>query len=365
MFRSACCFSVLVIGLFMGLVNAPSVQAQRHRRQRHEAAATPPPPQDAAAIASARAAYAEGQALFREGRFVESQARFEAAYAAVPNPIVLLSVAETQERQDNLAASVVTLERYLRERTDAPDRDAVQTRIAQLRSRPARVHVMTAPSGAAITVDGQSTGRVTPADIEMTPGDHAVSVSLSHYDTARQSITTTFGARQELHLTLNQTPARQTIAPPVEATPVTEPTQVEPGEPIDVQPTEDTTPLAPVTDETDASANEGSGNTAAWVFAGVGGAALVAGTVLGFMAMSAASDFDATPTTALADRGDRFALLADIAFATAGAAAVTSLILVATHDDEEPAASNTASVRVQVAPQLGRNQGGVMARISF
>ena len=49
----------------------------------------------------------------------------------------------------------------------------------------------------------------------------------------------------------------------------------------------------------------------------------------------------------------------------ARAAAVTSLILVATHDDEEPAASNTASVRVQVAPQLGRNQGGVMARISF
>lgn len=359
MLRWKCWWRVVVVGLLVSTVAVPTADAQ-HRRRRQVAPPTPPPAQNAAAIESARAAYNEGQALFRDGRFVESQARFEAAYAAVPNPIVLLSIAETQERQENFAASVLTLERYLRERADAPDRDSILTRIAQLRSRPARVHVMTAPSGAAIWVDGQSTGRVSPTDLEMTAGDHSVAAMLPRHDTARQQITTTFGARQELHLTLTPTPARQTVAPPIDTTPVTEPAEVEPAQPIEPDPTE----LAPVT-ETPGASDEGSGNTAAWVFAGVGGAALVTGTVLGFLAMSAASDFDAMPTTETADRGDRFALLADVAFATAGVAAVTALILVATHDDEEPASADAARVRVDVAPQLGRHQGGVTARVTF
>ncbi|MBK8170451.1 MAG: PEGA domain-containing protein [Sandaracinaceae bacterium] len=360
-------WGVVVGGLCLSLLLPSITEAQRRRRRQgrdaEQTTTAPAAPPNAAAVASARAAYGEGQSLFRENRFAEAQARFEAAYSAVPNPVVLLSIAETQERQDNLVASVVTLERYLRERADAPDREAVQLRITQMRARPARVHVMTSPAGATVWVDGQSTGRVSPTDLELTAGDHTVAALLSRHETARQSLTTTFGSRQEVHLTLNPTPTRGGVTPVLnpDGTDVLDGMEATP--PLNPDGTEPVAELPPVTEEP-----EGGGSTATWVFAGVGAAALVTGTVLGFLAMSAQSDFDAMPTTATADKGERFALFADVAFVTAGVCAVTALVFLATSgsDDEADAApETTARVRLQVAPVVGRNEGGLTARLTF
>lgn len=364
-------WGVIVAGLAFCLLLPANADAQ-HRRRRHggdatPTVATPPAPPNAAALASARAAYGEGQSLFRENRFAESQARFEAAYAAVPNPVVLLPIAETQERQENFAAAVVTLERYLRERTDAPDREAVQVRIAQMRSRPARVHVMTSPAGASISVDGQSTGRVSPADLEMTAGDHSVSVALAGYESARQSLTTTFGARQEVHLVMTATPTRGNALPPNGSE-----SDIFDGSNA-VTPPDATTEVGGADGSDTASADDaapesGGASPAVWAFAGVGGAALVTGTVLGFLAMSAQSDFDAMPTTATADRGERLSLFADVAFVTAGVCAITALVLLATggsDDEEADSAEATARVRMQLAPVVGRNEGGLAARVTF
>src|SRR5688572_6778415 len=50
--------------------------------------------------ARARELYTKGQQLFRQGDYAEAQRTFEEAYVAVPNPIVLLSVAECQVRSE-------------------------------------------------------------------------------------------------------------------------------------------------------------------------------------------------------------------------------------------------------------------------
>jgi hypothetical protein len=262
----------------------------------------------------ARDAYAAGQTQFRAGQYTEALVSFETAYREVPNPVVLLGVAECHERMNNWAQAVTTLERYLAERTDAPDRAAVEARITAARARPAILVVSSTPVGAAIAVDGNPTGRTTPAEVEVPPGDHTVILSLEGHDDASSSVTATFGTRHEVTGTLTARP--------------TEPAQLgseddifgndgqgtggDGGEPVDE--------------------GDGPSYTAAKIFAGIGGAALVAGTVLGFLALSEQGDFDKMPNEETADRGERLALFADVAFGVAAASLITGIILYLTED---------------------------------
>src|SRR3954447_22996463 len=62
------------------------------------ALAEPPTPKDKA---RARELYAMGQQMFRQADYTGAQKSFEEAYKAVPNPIVLLSIAECQVRTQN------------------------------------------------------------------------------------------------------------------------------------------------------------------------------------------------------------------------------------------------------------------------
>lgn len=295
--------------------------------------------------AAARTAYGEGQRLFHDGQFAQAQAQFEAAFAAVPNPVALLSVAEAQERQGKVADAVATLERYLTLRADAPDRAAVQARIDQMRTRPGVIAVSSDPAGAAISLDGTDTGRVTPADIEAAVGDHAVSLSLEGYEpAAAQTVTVTFGSRQELAV-----PALTALPPlPVDVTPP--PFEGEGSG--DGEETED----------------EGPG-AAVWISAGVGAAGLVAGTVLGFLALSEQASFDTTPTEASADSGERLALFADVGFGVAVAGFITALVLNFANgsDDEEEGEPEAAAptARLHLAPVVGPSGGGLTARLSF
>jgi tetratricopeptide (TPR) repeat protein len=98
------------------LALAPSSAVAQQRRQPADAGPT------AEQRTAAREAYGRGQAAFQSGEYETAEAAFREAYEAVPNPIVLVSIAESQERLGNLPGSVETLERYLAERADAPDR---------------------------------------------------------------------------------------------------------------------------------------------------------------------------------------------------------------------------------------------------
>jgi tetratricopeptide (TPR) repeat protein len=64
-----------------------------------------------------------------------------------------------------------------------------------------------------------------------------------------------------------------------------------------------------------------------WILAGVAALGLVSGTVFGFLALNEQSSFDNMPSHEIADRGEIFALVADISFGVAGAAAIAAIIL--------------------------------------
>jgi tetratricopeptide (TPR) repeat protein len=281
----------------------------------------------------ARSAYARGQALFAENKFAEAKAAFEQAYAAVPNPVVLLSIAESDTRLGNLEAALDALQRYLTARPDAPDRADVEQKIADLVATPATLVLTSEPSGAAIVVDGQPSGKTTPAELPIARGDHTVELTFAGHQKSVTPISARIGARHELHVTL------LAEAPP--AAPEQPAVPPNPGE-------------------------EGSPTTALWITGVVGAAGLVTGTVLGFMVLAERSDFDSNPTAESADRGERLALFTDVAFGVGAMALLTGAVIYLTAGDsgDEPAGEAQAA-RLQLSPAASPDGAGVVARGRF
>lgn len=291
-----------------------------------------------AARDAARESYGRGQSLYQAGQYEESEAAFMQAYAIIPNPVVLIGVAESRERRGDAAGAIEMFERYLAERADAPDAEAIRARIAGLRTGPATLAITSTPSGAAIQVDGDDSGEVTPAEVQVPAGEHTVGFTLDGHEAAEQSVTAAEGTRHEVAAELTAT--------------ATDPAFGD-GEPI-VEP--EPTPAEEV-----AVADDGP-SVGVWVSAGIAAGTLVAGTVVGFLALSEEGDFDDTPTDAIADRGETFALVADVFFGIAAAAAITGLVLYLTGGDDD---EDSESAHLDVAPLVGPNGGGLSARVQF
>lgn len=294
------------------------------------------------ARAAARAAYGNGQRLFREGQFVEAEAAFDEAYAAVPNPVVLLGIAESRERQGNLVGAVEALEAYLAGRPDAPDRESVESRMAAMRATPSTLAVSSEPAGAAIFLDGVDTGEVTPADFETTAGAHTITLRQDGFDEGTEAVTATFGTRHEVAITLTQH---------------VEPATLEgDGEPVEEVPLDD--------DDDDEDEDEGP-SAAVWATSGIAAASLVTGTVLGFLALTRESEFDDAPDEATADQGERFALFADVAFGIAAVSAITAVVIFLTAGDDDEEEEEDEGATAHIAPVVGPRSGGVTAVVEF
>lgn len=296
--------------------------------------------QDAAdARTRARAAYTEGQRLFEAGDFPGALAKFEEAYAIVSNPVVLLGVASAQERLGRLPEARATLERYLRERADAPDRADVERRIAALPApapaaeeaappvaaaapSPGTVSVTSEPAGALLTVDGMPADRTTPAELLLAPGEHTIGFGAPGFEPATVTVSVSTGGAHTVNAALTALPAAEDAAADEDA--------AEDAAEEDAAETEETPSDVPPA-ETEPSA-------ATWILTAVAGASLVTGTVFGFLALSRQSDFDVLPTRSLADEGEAFALAADLAFGVATAAGITAIVLYAIDRPAAPAA---------------------------
>jgi tetratricopeptide (TPR) repeat protein len=267
---------------------------------------------------AARDAYTRGQALFAQSKYEEALVAFEQAYAAVPNPVVLLSLAECSVRLGKLDEAEATFQRYLSARPDAPDRADIEAKIAELRATPSILALNTKPTGAAVKLDGVDTGKVTPVELTVTPGSHRVDVALAGHLPLSESVEIKIGGRHELQIALQPAPA----APPPE--PVVKAPAPPPPAPRDSDPT-----------------------AALWVTSIVGAAGLVTGTVLGFMVLAERSDYDASPTEASADRGERLALFADVAFGVGAMALITGAVLYLTDDSSDEPERETARLRLR------------------
>lgn len=303
----------------LAVIGAASPAGAQTQPAATPAAATPE------ALADARRAYAEGTEHFNAGRFAEALAAFERAFAMRANPVVLKPIAECHERLGHVPEAIAALERYLRELPTASDHALLEARLASLRQRPARVTVTSVPEGAQITVDGEARPQRTPADIDIAPGRHRVGATLPGYRATERELDTSAGVALSVGVALERDGAASVNAPP-ERTP--------PGA---------ITPPPPVAGRRVSSA--------VWVATAVAGAAAVAGTVFGIMALSDANDYELTPTQELLDRGQRNALLSDVGFAASILSAGVAVVVYFAdrgRTESTATASTTSTARLQL-----------------
>lgn len=320
----------LAIMVWVGIVATGAAQTQDQRQR-------------------ARQLYGEAQALFESGQYAQAEASFRAAYQAVPNPVVLKAIAAAQEQQGNIPGSLETLRRYLAEAPNGADHAEVEGRIRDLESRPATVMVASTPPGAAIIVDGTDSGQVTPADVAMTAGEHTVALRLQGYEEASQTFAAQAATRVRLEMNLTQ------------AT----------GDGADAFGT-----TGGDGEGAESGGGDGGGGGSAdpsagvWATAGIAAAGLISGTVFGFLALSEQSSYDSDPQADTADRGEAFALVADISFGVAAAMAITSIVLyIVERSGGDSSESDSADLDLNVSPWVaahpGGQSGGVAAQLRF
>lgn len=352
--------TLLIFGIALGVAGAftaigaqaqPSEEARQDKARQDEAEtpseALPAPekigPQERK---RAREAYQAGQDHFEAGHYEEALEAFQRAYDAVPNPVVLISIAETQARLGRENDAVETLEQYLEEKPEAADRYAIEAKIKSLRTRPAVLAVSSDPSNAQIIIDGAETGETTPAELELPPGEHKVKLRLAGYEAREETLQLEPGEHESIDRRLEAS------------------TAVVEDEVFGEQGAEATAAQAPPV-STQAAPGDTGPSTAVWIATGVGGAALVTGTVLGFLALAEESDFSETHAEETAERGERFALFADVAFGVGAVSLTTALVLYLTESsgDEEARAAEGASLRA--SPWVSKDGVGLGAKGRF
>jgi tetratricopeptide (TPR) repeat protein len=295
------------------------------------APATDPGPGETALEAaqnSAREAYARGQTLFAEGKYADAKQAFDQAFALVPNPIVLQSSAECDVRLGNIESAHAQLQRYLSARPDAPDRAQIEQKAAALRATPALLMLSSEPKGASVALDGKDSEARTPAAIYVRPGEHQVVLTRPGYVSASERIVARMGARQTLRLSLK----------PVAGVPPAAPSQ---------------------------SAGESTSSAPIWISAILSGAAIVTGSVLGVLALQEQQKFDDHPTEETADRGERLALFADVAFGVGAIAGITAAVLYFAENEAPLAPNAPRAERVAISPLALSHGAGLRASGRF
>jgi hypothetical protein len=256
---------------------------------------------------SARRAYDEGSAHYVAGRYAEALLSFEHAYTLRPNPVVLLPVIECHDRLGHIPEAIRALELYLQTQPQARNRPLLESRLENLRRRPARLHVITVPPGAAVTVDGRNVAQIAPTNLELAPGRHTIGFTLrDHLATTREVDVLPGTARDEL-VSLERDPS-------VEAQRSAARSRL----------------IAPTAPSRGPSA-------LVWLSASLAFVGLAAGTTFGVLALTENNVYDRSPSAETRERGLRYALVSDVSFGAAVGAAVVALVMYAVERNRVPA----------------------------
>lgn len=282
--------------------------------------------QDAAVPAEAedaRTLFQRGQTAYAQADYEGAIAQWSRAYELDARPLLQFNLSQAYERLGRLEESIAALELYLAQADpdDVHQADA-RARLGALRERLGRtgVRIVGGPEGATILIDDTDRGRTPRPDaIQVAPGSHRIVVRAPGYQDFNSTIVVSAGQAAEV---------------PVEMTPVAAVATT----------SGDELPVVPI------------------ILFSVGGAALIAGGVMGGIALSDAQSAPGS-TSPEAESARGLALGADITMAIGAAAAVAGLVvlLVSGSDDGEEAAPE----RISLAPWGGATGAGVTLQGSF
>ncbi len=338
-------FDIVVLSAAFALATSVSLDARAAKKKKggkgKGAEATQVEPKEPTPQAAAREHYNKGKELYDQGKFAESLAEFQAAYDAKPHPTVLKSIAECLVQMGDVPEAVATLEKYLADETST-DRAAVEKRLAELKATPVKLSISSSLEGTKFTISGVDGEFTAPYDVELTQDMYEVTFTAEGYEPLVKSVTLELGHPVQLaaDFATEGVPKAAPEPLPVEATPVEE----EPA------------PPAPEVKE------DNGPPVAFWAMAAVAGVGLISGTVFGTMALSMEDDYKADPTPAKKESGQRDALIADVSFGVAAAAAIAGTVVFVVNKKKS---KHAESARVTVLPVASPNEVGVGASIRF
>lgn len=164
----------------------------------------------------ARKAFAEGQTADKAEDWQSAIEHYLHAYELVPHHFALYNVARDYERLGQLREASTWYVRYVEVAPASSDRDKVQKLLVELKVRPAKLTVTSAPIGARLTIDGQHVG-VTPYAAQIRGGGHRVAVELDGQRDERD-VALEYGEPQTVELTLRGVSSRP-VKPPTPVAP--------------------------------------------------------------------------------------------------------------------------------------------------
>lgn len=298
----------------------------------------------------AKAHYKRGKERHEKGEFQGALEDFLAAYNAMPNPGVYISISSCYEKLENFQEAVNYLEKYIEEKPNAGNIVTVKEKLEELKATPGKVQINSTPAGASLTINGEATELVTPASLELPGGDHAMALNLEGYIMETRAFTVPIGGEVTVDVDLTSTEAKAGEALPL------------PTEAVEMDFDEDE-------DEPKKAAKVGP---EVWAMAGVAGAGLVSATVFGLLALSEQSKFDKSDQTDqdVADKGKAFAVVCDVSWGLAAAAAITGTVLYivgAKKAKEQPAesAERGGIKSATIYPVLAPDTAGAGVSMSF
>lgn len=140
--------------------------------------------QDDPRKAKGEALYKEAAALHDAGKESEALAKWREAYGVYPTPNILFSIAREEQLLGQNVAAIRDYRAALKDPLlNLSFHDVAQQRIAELEKQTARIDV-TAPPGAAVTLDGAAVDASAPLDAA--PGAHTVECTLSGKKASQQ-----------------------------------------------------------------------------------------------------------------------------------------------------------------------------------
>lgn len=295
--------------------------------------ASPPAAEDS--TQKAKEAFQTAQRLYKEARYADAIVKFEEAYALKPSPVLFYNIGKCHEQLGDVPKALRSYRDYLRLSPEAKDKDTVSDAIANLERRLKekglqQLMVFADPATAVIEVDGKVLGN-SPASIELTAGNHKLSVKADGYETTERAFVMQTARATEM--TINLRPVGTKLDPPPPPPPLVDvPKKDEPkkDEPPKLTP-KDTVVASSGTGVTKTAEPAKKGRLWTWVAGGVAVASVGAGAGMGVVARNTAEGIG--PNTAIgqaraqAESAQGLATGANIAYGVAGAAAITAVVL--------------------------------------
>ena len=245
---------------------------------------------------------------YNQGKYEKALEEFKEAYRLMPLAEMIYNMAQCYERLGDLETSIAEYKKYIEEKPDAKDLQAIRDKIESLKDRLAKTGIVIKISeeGATVFVDGSEVA-TSPVDdlIKVEPGDHELRVEKEGFQAFTMRFSVAAGLSQSL--TINLTPAAEEKPDEGEG-------EIEPLPPVE---------------------KKKGKMTGYWVVYAVSGALLLAGGVTGVMALlevnkandNACLTCETDKYNDHADAAETYAIVTDVLIPTGAVGLVITTII--------------------------------------